>query len=92
MNEKDIDEMIEEARIAVGDPKPELAEMISAVADEANRTEGSQRAMLLGELRTKVDHDAMRRVVCLDAVHSFLTACVERPGDVAKRLNKKAQR
>lgn len=92
MTEKEINEMIEDARSIAADPKPGLAEMISAVAGEANRTEGSQRAMLLGELRTKVDHEAMRRVVCLDAVHSFLTACVERPNDVATRLKKMVQR
>jgi hypothetical protein len=86
------DKAIDAARAEVAMPKPTLAEMIDAVADEAHRTESSQRALLIAGMRAEPHAPAIRRVVVLDAIHSLLGAMQTRPRDVIRWIERGAGR
>ena len=86
MSELAIDKLISEAKLESGANKPPFDELIDAIAGEAVLLEGSMRAILIAGLAQTPDPKQIRRIVCLDATHSFLRACKERPREVAKRL------
>lgn len=83
----DIEQMIQDAKAFAADPKPLLPEMVEYLGIKAASIEASQRGWLAGGVYSEPDHRAMREVVVLDAIHSFLEACIQRPGEVARRLN-----
>ena len=69
-----------------------MDEMIDAIADEASRTESSQRALLIAGMRFNPYLPAIRRVVVLDAVYSLLKAIKDRPRDVVRWIERGAGR
>lgn len=85
-----IDKLLSEAKLHAADPKPSIEEMRQAIADEAWRREGSQRARLIAGMNDAPIGSEMRQIVVLDAAVRFIDAVINQPADVAKRLNAKA--
>lgn len=86
-----IDAMLSEAKLAAADPKPSIEEIRQAIADEAWRREGSQRALLIAGLIDAPIGTEVRQIVTLDAAVRFIDACLNQPLEVAKRLQKQGR-
>lgn len=84
--EAEAERMISEAKLDAAALKPSPAEIRQTIADEAWRLESTQRALLVGGLRSAPCVDVMRRIAILDAGVRFLDACIHQPAEVARRL------
>jgi hypothetical protein len=70
-------------------PKPQLADMLLVLMEQAADIECMQLRLLLTGDRTEPYAPAMRKMAVLDACAGFLRACIDRPDEVAKRLTSK---
>ena len=82
----EIEKIISQAKIDAGVPKPSPSEIRHAIADEAARREGTQRAMLIAGMVAAPMAEEMRTIALLDAGVRFMDACILTPNEVAKRL------
>lgn len=69
--------------------KATLDEMIQQVDADLWQVQGSQRARLIADMMQRPMPDQIRRIAVYNALYSFLLMIKQRPGEVARTLQKR---